>query len=330
MRSLKKLLVVLLLFSFGRSQAAEPLDVLHIAAPPEGLLALPVLHMVETQPLKEHGLTLEFSPWKNPEQLRALVLGGQTDVVSMNTVAAVIMSAKDVPLKLLGLSLGNVLHVLSSTPDIQSLEDLKGKTVAVPFKGEMPDLLFRAVIEKTPGLSIDDLTIRYTSTSRDAANLLAGGRVEAALIADPHSAILLEKAGKDDIPPLFDAINLQNAWNAACGKESPLPIAGVAAIGAFSRNEPQLNRFWTAYTDAVNWCIAHPEQAAALQAEALTSPETAAGIARATQDYIRPVTAADAREPIEQFMQLLRDSDPEKYKTAVPKPDFYWQSGIHL
>ena len=311
----KQTLSFILLAALSFSVHAE--NVLRVSAPAEGLLALPVLRMVETQPLKEQGLLLEFIPWKTPEQLRALILSKKVDAASMHTVAAGSMSVKGVPLKMLGLSLGNVLHVLSSNPDIQTLEDLKGKTVAVPFKGEMPDLLFRAVLEKTPGVSPSDVEIRYAATSQDAANLLAGGRVETALIADPHGAILLQKSGKNGIPKLTDAIDLQSAWNDAVDQTAPLPIAGIAAVGSFTQNKTALPLFWNAYADAVRWCIAHPDQAAQLQPSAQKSPTVAAGIETAARNgYIAPVPASEARVQIEQFMDLLHKPDPN--------PGFYW------
>ncbi len=307
--------------------AGEPLRNIRVSAPAEGLLALPVLHMVETQPLKEQGMQIEFVPWKTPEQMRAIILSEKADAVGMHTVGAVTMNSKGVPLRMIGLSLGNVLHVLSSNPEIQTLADLKGKTVAVPFKGEMPDLLFRSVIEKTSNLSAADLTFRYAASSRDAANLLAGGRVEAALVADPHGSILLQKSGKNGIPKLYDAVNLQDAWNADVGKESPLPIAGVAAIGKFSKDEATLKAFWQAYAAAVQWCIKDPAEAALRQDSARNNPAVAAGIKAAAQrSYIAPRTAAEARPQIEQFIQLLREADPQTYGDVQPNSAFYWPS----
>jgi NitT/TauT family transport system substrate-binding protein len=304
--------------------AAEPLRIVRAAAPPEGLLALPLLRMTGTQPLLDQGMRIEFVPWSNQEQLRAVVLSGRADVVSLHTVGAAVMHSRGVPLRMLGLSMGNVLHVLTSHPDIRSLSDLQGMTVAVPFKGELPDILFRTLLNKSAAVPPGSVHIRYASSSRDSANLLAGGRVEAALVAEPHSSILLQKAGRDGIPELFDSVDLQQAWNQLCGSEMPLPAAGVAALGEFSGNEPQLESFWQAYAEAVHWCMQHPEKAAGLS---VSSGETAAvqGAVRAIQtSLIAPVTACAAHEWIERFIAVFREADPAGYGDLHPEDSFFW------
>lgn len=325
---MKKLITRLLLLVFTTTSvvlAKAPTRTIKVAAPPAGLLALPLLHMVETQPLEDQGMILQFVPWKNSEQLRALVLSQKADVVSMHTVAAATLNSKGVPLKLMGLCLGNVMHILSTNSEINAMNDLKGLTVAVPMKGEIPDILFRAILDQTKNISVKDLTIRYTASSRDAANLLAAGRVDAALIADPHSSILLQKSGKNNIPKLYHSIDLQNAWDAANGTSEPLPVAGIAAIGAFSNDQRAMVAFWRAYAAAVRWCAENPDQAALLHPDGQTASDPAIGIEKAAKrSYIVPVTAKASQASIEQFTALLRRSAPKKYDQTHPKTGFYW------
>jgi len=183
MRSLKKLLVVLLLFSFGRSQSAEPANVLHVAAPPEGLLALPVLHMVETQPLKEYGLTIEFSPWKNPEQLRALVLREAMDPLS----EALLMFAarRD--------HLLQVIEPALARGDVVLCDRFTDATFAYQGYGRGFDLQVLSALERwvqqTPavgeGLRQPDLTLWFDLPPAVAAQRLAQARTPDRFEAQP-------------------------------------------------------------------------------------------------------------------------------------------------
>lgn len=313
------LFAVLLLPVFG-----EEHDVLRLAAPPEGLLAPPLLRMVETQPLAPD-FKMEFRPWKNQEQMRALVLSGGAEVIGLHTAGAALFQSKGVPIRMLGLSLNNVLSVLATQKNWNTWEDLAGKNIATPFKDELPDILLRAILDKTPGLESRP-RLRYVASSRDGANLLAGGRVEAALVAEPHASILLEKAGKAGIPPLYRSVNLQKAWDDAFGTTFTLPSAGVAALGDFSKNEAALNRFWKAYVQAVDWCLENPEKAAQLSFRNQEGePEVQAGIAGAIGEAMRPAqSSAEARPAIAIFLELLRQANPEMFGTVGPSEDFFF------
>ncbi len=302
--------------------------VLKVATPMEGLLALPMLRMVETQPLKDQNITVELVPWKNPDQLRAIILSESADLAGMHTISAVVMNSKGVRLQMMGMALGNVLRLLSTDPTIDSLAKLKGKTVAVPFKGGMPDILFRVMLEKTPGIDSSDVNIRYAATPRDAGNLLVGGQVQAAISAFPHAAILIRKAGKNGIPKVYDALDLQTVWDRIHGEPSPMPNAGIAALGAFCNDPGGKKAFWKAYAECLDWCIDHPEAAARLQPAASKSDDVAQGLTRAAKEvYMRPVTAIELKDAIQQMMKPLREVEPGTYADAKPRDGFYWIEG---
>jgi len=296
--------------------------IVRVSAPPEGLLALPFFRMINSGVFIEENIRLKFVPWKNQEQLRAIVLSEKADFIGIHTVGAATMHNRGVPLKMLGLSLGNVLYVLTTSSEIHQLSDLQGKTVAVPFKGELPDILFRSLIRKK-----SNIQIRYVATSQDGANLLAAGRVGAALVAEPHASILLAKAGRNGIPKMFRSINLQDAWNEIRGVKGPIPSAGVVAIGSSLLDKKFLERFWEEYANAVNWCTEHPHEAAKL----LESVGSEKGIEQSiVSSFTTPKTTRTTRATIEDFLNLLQEANPKQFGKIIPSDEFYWSKPCDL
>lgn len=308
----------------GQGEADGRERTLRIAVPPSGLLAPPVLKMVHDQPFQNEGIRLEWVAWNNPDQLRVLIVRGEVDLVGMHLTTAALFNQKDVPTRFLGASLGNVLHVLTREPAEGGLHGLQGKSVAVPMRGEYPDMMFRALLDKS-GLK-DHIRIQYTATSQDAANQLRAGAVDAALVADPHFSILMERArvGGGGIE-FFHAVDIQKEWNEANGRTIPMVTAGLAAVGNLASEERLLQSIWSVYQEAVAWCLENPDDAVALLGDALADDIARQGASNAFSTTARPPIASGLeRDILKVYLDLFRASLPESHNNRPPGEDFFW------
>ncbi|HBF33087.1 TPA: hypothetical protein DDW35_00850 [Candidatus Sumerlaeota bacterium] len=323
---LRYLLIFLLIVTstvFAQDKETPSSITLRVAVPPDGLLAPPILRMVKQASLASNGITIECIPWKNQDQLRALIVSGKTDIVGLHLPTAALFESKGVPVKFLGASLGNVLYILTNDPQIHKLSDLRDKTVAVPMRGEFPDVLLRSVLEQN-GL-LNAVPLQYTATSLDAANQLASGADGAALVAEPHASVLLKRMATSD-KKIYRSISMQEGWNAAHGTASPLPTAGMAAIGKCVENQRMLDAFWSAYVRESNWCIQHPQEAVALLGDALKDDASREGAATALSSCVHPPVASGLdREQIQLYLDALGKTAPEPFGNLHPKDTFYWK-----
>src|SRR5690606_3063676 len=109
----------------------------------------PLLHMIESGALADVAKRVEFSSWSNPDQLRALALGGKTNFMAMPTNVAANLYNRGVPLRLVNVSVWGLLWMVSRNPDMKTLADFKGKEIAVPFRADMPDIVFTFLAERS-------------------------------------------------------------------------------------------------------------------------------------------------------------------------------------
>ncbi len=296
--------------------------------PPDGLLAPPIFRLEETQPLAGEGLLIQVVPWRGAQQLRALVASGSVDFAGLHLPTAALFSDRDLEVRFLGASLGNVLHVVTDDAELASLEDLRGRTVAVPMRGEFPDIMFRATL-KEAGLT-GSVEIRYVATALDAANLVASGSVRAAVVAEPHVSILLEKQERNAATDrrLYASVDIQAAWARARGEDAPMPTAGLAAIGPAAREDAVLRQFWSAYTDAVAWCLENPGEAARLHGVAERDKPALRGAARAFSACARvPIPSMHERARMQDFLDVMGTFAPDTFGGLRPGDDFYWDPG---
>ena len=299
---------------------------LRVAVPPDGLLAPPIFRMANQRVLAREGVDMECVPWKNQDQLRALIVSGKADIVGLHLPTAALFEAKGMPVKFLGASLGNVLYILTDNPQARTLGDLRGKTLAVPMRGEFPDVLLRTVLEQN-GLR-DAIPLQYTATSLDAANQLSSGAIGAALVAEPHASILQKRleAAPGAGRKIYRSISMQEAWDAARGGSAPMPTAGMAAFGKRAGDQRLLDLFWKAYVRETEWCIQHPNEAIALLGDALQDEISREGAAAAFSACARrSVASALERERIQAYLDALGKTAPEPFGNLHPKDAFYWR-----
>jgi hypothetical protein len=137
---------------------------------PFAAVSFPLIHMVESGALKDVAETVEFRSWKDPDQLRVLALDAKSDVdfVAMPTNVAANLYNRGVKLQLINVSTWGVLWMVSRENNLKTLADFKGKEIVMPFRADMPDIVFQVLAEKQ-GLDVKrDFKLRYVGSPLDA------------------------------------------------------------------------------------------------------------------------------------------------------------------
>lgn len=285
-----------------------------LTGPADGLLMVPVYRMMDTDALTTYGVTIEYEPWKTPQQLTAKIASGSADLAAMPVNLAANFHNRGISCRMVLISGWRVLWVLAAEPGIDGFEDLKDREIAVPFKDSLPDLLFREGL-KRHFLAAGDIRIRRVATSLDAAQLLTGGGVDIAVVAEPKCSLALHQSTESD-RPLYRSFDLQG--------EGGLPMAGFAAFGELAEDQAFLMAFYDAYGEAAAWCETHPDaagQLAARRLEGFPAEAIADGIRSAG---LRVEAAGDIHEYIEAFLEILSTDNLDRIGGRLPGEDFYW------
>src|SRR5690606_29518932 len=78
-----------------------------------------------------------------------------------------------------------LLYILAEDPAITAIPDLAGRHVAVPFRGDTPEIILGQLLAHHGLDAGSDLEITYAGTPTEAMQLMLAGRVEAALTSEP-------------------------------------------------------------------------------------------------------------------------------------------------
>ena len=309
---------------------AQKLPKLTLAGPPASV-SNPLIHMVDSGALADVAERVEFVLWRDPDQLRVMALDGRADVLAMPTNVAANLYNRGVKLQLLNVSTWGVLWLVSRDPTLKSLADLRGKELAVPFRGDMPDIVFQLLAEQQ-GVDVrKDVQLRYVASPIDAMQLLVMRRVDHALLAEPAVSMALRKTGSFPLsviaPELHRSVDLQQEWGRVFARAARIPQAGIAVMGVLRERPDVVARIEAEYARSLAWCRDHAEacgQGVAARIDMLSAEAVADSIAVSLMDAV-PAHAARAELEF-MFGQLMKKS-PALIGGKLPDDGFYGGAG---
>lgn len=263
-----------------------------------------------------------FRAWKTPDELRAGLASGSMPASVVPSYVAANFYNRGLGLRLLDINTNGLLYVLAADEGITGIAGLKGKTVGVPFRNDMPDYVFARLLEKAGLVAGTDLTVEYTATVPEAVQTLLAGRVDAVLGTEPAVTAALARsaeAGK----PLHRVIDIAQAWTAVAGKPG-IPQAGLALTAPFVARigADGVEAVQAAMEKALAAVLADPEAAAALVAEEFDLP--APVIARSIpSSNLAAARAAAIKPDLIAFFEVLATVNPAILGGKLPDDDFY-------
>ena len=295
---------------------------------PYASVSNPLIRMVQSNALADVAAQVEFAEWKDPDQLRALAVGGKADFLAMPSNVAANLYNRGVPLKLLDINTWGILSIVSRDQGMKTLADLAGKELVMPFRGDMPDIIFQTLAAQQ-GIKVgEDVKLRYVATPMDAMQLLLTRRADQALLAEPAISMAFIKSRSLPVkviaPELYRSVDLQAEWGRVFDRPARIPQAGIVVLGRRMDDAELIARFEQAHAQALQWCGANADACGRIVAERIPmlTPEGVADSIRAVQaEY---VSAADARPELEFFFQKLAEREPGLIGGKLPADDFYY------
>lgn len=295
---------------------------------PFATVSYPLVHMVESGALKDLADQVEFQPWKTPDQLRVLALDGKADFLAMPTNVAANLYNRGAQLQLLNVSTWGVLWLVSRDNKLKTLADYRGKEIAMPFRADMPDIIFSLLAEKQGLNPRKDFQLRYVATPLDAMQLLIMRRVDHALLAEPAVSTALRKTRSFPLstvaPTLHRGLDMQQEWGRVLKRAARIPQAGVVVMGELRTRPELIARFQQAYATSLKWCEDQPQACGIMMAKRIDMLD-ADGVADAVcADNAQWVSAQDARPELEFFFGQLQARQPALIGGKLPNDGFYY------
>lgn len=190
----------------SQAMAAEPFKVGYLRVMDDAQ----AIAAYEGKLYEKHGLDVELVEFKSGTDLIKAIVGGQLDTGVLGFTNAVSWSSRGADLKVVsGAQRGFHAMVVRDDLGVDTVADLKGRTLASQKEGSTADTVLRGVVLKEAGLQVDDLDIMGVSP-QVAVQSLVGKRVDAAFLFEPQSTIA------QYIAPVKQIYEIGESWPFPC------------------------------------------------------------------------------------------------------------------
>ena len=287
-----------------------------------GLKGPTSMGMVKLLEDNENGLTAnryEFTLAGSPNDLTPALLKGDLDVLAVPVnLGAILFGKSGGAVQLAAVNTLGVLYVVEKGGEtVQSLEDLKGKTLYATGKGSTPEYALAYLLAQH-GVDIGaDLTVEWMSEHTEVVAKMAAAENAVALLPQPFVTVA---AGQ--VENMRVALDLTKEWN-SLDNGSQLITGGLVVRKAFAEENPEaLAAFLEEYAASTAYTNERPAEAAQL-IEKFDIIKAAVAEKAIPFCNIVCVTGDEMKGIVTGYYQTLFDQNPEAVGGAMPGDEFY-------
>lgn len=255
------------------------------------------------------------------DELTPKLLQGELDIVSVPAnLASVLYNKTEGGVTALAVNVLGVLYINEFNGDsVQSVADLKGKTLYATGKGSTPEYFLRYILSEN-GIDADkDLTIEWKSEPSEVVATLNAEGQGIAMLPQPYVTAAAGQLGEG----FRVALSVSDEWQALEG-DSLCTTACILVRTAFLNEYPEaVASFLEDFAASAAWVNANVDEAAELcgQYEIIKAPVAKKAI---PQCNVVCITGADMKAALSGCLMVLFDQNPAAVGGALPGSEFYY------
>lgn len=205
----------------------------------------------------------DVTTYQAPTDVTAKIIKGELDVAAVpSNLASVLYNKTEGEVVAVSPIALGVLYILGNDEDVDSVADLKGKTIVASGQGGTPEYVLQKVLENAGLTLYEDVQVQWLTNHAEVNSKLLTEEDTLAMIPEPFVSTALA-AGNDDVEVVFD---MNKLWKEATGEELPMGVL-VARKSFVTERENDLKVLLNDLQASVDFVNDSPEEAAKLIVE---------------------------------------------------------------
>ncbi len=270
--------------------------------------------------MNDYGNEYDFTLASAPTDITASVIKGEYDVAAVPiNLAATLYKKTNKAYSLAAINTLGVLYVLENGNTVNSVEDLRGKTIYATGQGSTPEYILDYVLTEN-GIDPDkDVTIEYKTEHSELTTLLAADKAAIGVLPEPNVTTAMSK--NED---LRVALDLTEEWKKV-SPDSEVMQGCIIVKNKFAEEHPEVfEEFLTRYEQSVEFVNDDPS-AAELIAQKEIVPSAAIAEKALPRCKIVFIRAEEAKDRLNGFLNVLYTADPQSVGGEMPDEDFIYK-----
>lgn len=254
------------------------------------------------------------------DEITAGIVKGDIPLAAMPcNLASALYNKSQGGITMLAINTLGVLYIVETGDTVQSVADLKGKTIYSTGKGTTPEYTLNRLLQSAGIDPEKDVTVEFKSEATEVAAILADAQDAVAMLPQPYVTTVLNSNEKARI-----ALDVTKEWEAL--NEGSTVVTGVLAANTEFLNEhPEaVNAFMDEYALSAAYVVENVEEAAAL-AEKFDIFKAAVAKQAIPYCNIVFIEGDEMQSKAGAYLQVLYEQNPSSVGGAMPEEKFYFK-----
>lgn len=284
----------------------------------DGPTAISAIRLID-KPLQINGIKIELIVKSDPQQIQAMMMRHKLDFAVLPTVMAANLFNRGVDYRMIACPVWGTLYIVSNNKDINSFEDLSGRTVSVFGQGATPDVLLQREIKRKGILQVK---YDYSHTgNQEVAQALMQNQSEIAVVSEPLVSMLLTKNKNMHIVERLECEEFFRNSDVDIFVQSAFVVSN-----RFIEQHPELiSEVSNAYAMSCNFINDQPKEAARMLVAKGMMPDEKTALTALPLCNIRYVSAFAIERETHRYLEIFHDFNPETTGGKTKVRDFIYQ-----
>ncbi len=258
-----------------------------------------------------------------PDEITPSIVQGNVDIAAVPAnLASVLFNKTEGKVQVLAINTLGVLYIVENGETINSVEDLKGKTIYASGKGATPEFALNYMLSSNGIDPEKDVTIEYKSEHAECVAALTNDEDGVAMLPQPFATTALMQNENMGI-----ALDMTAEWESAAkssGSNASLVTGVVVARTDFVNEHPDaVKLFMEQYAESTTFTNDNVEEASELIEK---YDIIKAAVAKQAIPYcnITCISGTDMKDKLSGYLQELFNQNPEAVGGKLPTDEFYY------
>lgn len=267
----------------------------------------------------EDAADYDFEMYGKADEIVPQLVKGELDAAAVPAnLAATLYQKTNGAIEVACINTLGVLYVVENGETVNSVEDLKGKTIVTTGKGTTPEYVLRYILTENGVDPDNDVTLDFYSEATEALAQLQAGTSTIAMLPQPFVTSALAQ-----VEGLRVALDMNEEWEKVAGSKLVTGVL-VARKDAVKADPARFAAFMDGYKASVEAANTDLENTAALCEQYGIVAKAALAQKALPNCNIVFETGDEMKTDLETYFNVLYAADPTSVGGQLPADDFYY------
>ena len=265
----------------------------------------------------------DFSIYASPDEITPKLVQGELDLAAVPAnLASVLYNKTEGKIQVLAVNTLGVLYIVESGDSVNTVEDLRGRTIFASGKGSTPEYALNYMLSQNGIDPEKDVSIEWRSEHSECVAALASTENAVAMLPQPFATTALTKNENIRI-----ALDMTKEWeNLAQDNGSPTTLitgVAVARTDFVQQNPEAVKKFLEEYSSSVTYVTEQNDAAAELVGnyDIVTAEVAKKALPQCNITFL---SGSDMKDKLSSYLSVLFEQNPQAVGGKLPADDFYY------